>query len=207
MIHQHIIEKVPVDYYQYGIENNILQKIWHLRKLDNVNGFIEQSPQKTLDVGCASGWFIAKIKERFPDSKFYGVDIYNESIEYAKKLYSGIEFRSADAHFLPYDDNFFDLVICTEVIEHLDDPQKAIKEMKRVLKKSGKLIIEVDSGSLLFSFVWFFWTKLRGKVWNDSHLHSFNITKLEDFAEKNELKVLKKKKFNLGMAMIFLLEK
>lgn len=207
MDHQHVIEKVPVDYYQYGIENNLLQKSWHMTKLEKVKEFITKSPTNVLDVGCASGWFIAKIKERFPNANFYGIDIYKDSIEYAKKLYPDIKFERADAHFLPYKDSFFDLVICTEVIEHLDDPRQAMSEIKRVLKKGGRFIIEVDSGSTLFSIVWFFWTKFRGRVWNEAHLHSFNIAKLENLARKNGFKVLKKKKFSLGMAMIFLLEK
>jgi ubiquinone/menaquinone biosynthesis C-methylase UbiE len=47
----------------------------------------------------------------------------------------------ADAHNLPFDDNEFEVILCTEVLEHLKSPEIAIKEMKRVLKPSGKLIL------------------------------------------------------------------
>ena len=46
-----------------------------------------------------------------------------------------------DAHFLPLRDESFDIVVCTEVLEHLKEPQKAIDEMKRVVKKGGKLLL------------------------------------------------------------------
>lgn len=46
-----------------------------------------------------------------------------------------------DAHSLPVEDSSFDVVLCTEVLEHLHTPQKAIDEMYRVLKPGGKLIL------------------------------------------------------------------
>jgi SAM-dependent methyltransferase len=47
----------------------------------------------------------------------------------------------ADAHNLPFDDNSFEFILCTEVLEHLHTPQKAIDEMRRVLIPGGKLIL------------------------------------------------------------------
>ena len=48
-----------------------------------------------------------------------------------------------------------------------------------VLKKNGRAIISMDSGSLLFRSAWYFWTKTKGKVWKDAHLHEFNAQILE----------------------------
>ncbi|KKQ15996.1 MAG: hypothetical protein US30_C0025G0008 [Candidatus Moranbacteria bacterium GW2011_GWF2_36_839] len=47
----------------------------------------------------------------------------------------------ADAHDLPFEDGKFDIILCTEVLEHLHSPHVAISEMKRVLKVGGKLIL------------------------------------------------------------------
>lgn len=203
----HIIEQVPVDYYQKGIATNVFQKVWHNNKLKKVLDLIQNSPKKILDVGCASGWFLSRIAEEFPKAKCYGIDVYDKGVRYAKKIYPKIEFKVADAHKIPYKNNIFDLVICTEVLEHLDNPKSAILEIKRVLKKDGLAVIELDSGNLLFSIVWYLWRKFAGKVWKDSHLHSFNIEKLEKMIQSCDLKILRKQKFNIGMAMIFLLKK
>lgn len=205
--HSVIIEQVPLDYYQKGTENNILQRLWHTNKLRAVLELIPQESSKILDVGCASGWFISKVSRKFPKAQCYGIDIYDKGIRYAKKIYPKIEFEVADAHRIPYRKNTFDLVICTEVLEHLDNPKIAILEIKRVLKKDGLAVIELDSGNLLFSIVWYMWRKFGGKVWNDSHLYSFNIKKLEKMIQSCGFKILRKKKFNFGMAMIFLLRK
>jgi len=205
--HLHVIEQVPVDYYQKGIERNIFQRIWHTNKLKVVIRFIHGSPKTILDVGCASGWFISKISKKFPKAKCYGIDIYDKGIKYALKTYPKIEFKVADAHKIPYRKNTFDLVICTEVLEHLDSPKSAILEIKRVLKKGGLAVIELDSGNLIFSIVWHVWIKFVGKVWNDSHLHSFNIKKLEKMILSCGFKIMDRQKFNFGMAMVFLIRK
>lgn len=206
-INRHVIKQVSVDYYQKGIETNMFQRMWHLNKLKNVLGFVPKSPRNILDVGCASGWFISEVAKAFPTSRCFGIDIFDEAVLYGQQYYPRIKFKTADAHRIPYSGNIFDLVICAEVLEHVDDPKQILLEIRRVLRKNGAAIIELDSGSTLFSIAWYLWRKWNGKVWNDAHLHSFNPKKLEKIILSLGFKIEKKKKFNLGMAMIFLLRK
>ncbi|MEM0385482.1 MAG: class I SAM-dependent methyltransferase [Nitrososphaeria archaeon] len=51
----------------------------------------------------------------------------------------------ADAHFLPFKDQSFSEIICTEVLEHLESPIKALKEMRRVLKNNGVIVVTVPN--------------------------------------------------------------
>ena len=163
--------------------------------------------KKVLDVGCASGWFLSEVSKKYPSARYFGIDIYDKGISYAKKKHPFIEFKVADAHKIPYSENFFDLVLCTEVLEHLREPKTALFEIKRVLKKNGTAIIELDTGGLLFSTVWFFWSKSRGNVWREAHLHSFNPEKLEKTILECGFVIVNMKEFNLGMAMVFTLKK
>lgn len=152
-----IWSKVPVDYYQSGIKNNLFQKIWHQNKIDSVCDVINSIDfSNCLDVGCASGHMFSEIAKRFPKAKYFGIDVYENAIEYAKKNYPKIEFKTASADNLPFRDNFFNLVIFYETIEHVENPIACLKEIKRVLKKGGILILAMDSGSILFKIVWFF---------------------------------------------------
>jgi len=205
--HLHVIEQVPVDYYQKGIKRNILQRFWHKNKLAVVLSLIRFKPKSILDVGCASGWFLSSLVERFPKARCCGIDIYSDGIKHAKKLYPRINLKVADAHKIPYASNTFDLVVCTEVLEHVTDPKSVLQEIKRVLKNKRNAIIELDSGSLLFSIVWFLWRKVNGKVWNDSHVYPFNLRKLSKMITDCGFEIINKKKFNLGMAMVFLIRK
>ncbi len=103
---------------------NFLTKKITREKLDD---FIKKhsSSGLTLDLGCSNS----------PYSKYFpnriGLDV---------KEGKGVDVVG-DAHNLPFEDNKFDVILCTEVLEHLHTPSKAISEMKRVLKPKGKLIL------------------------------------------------------------------
>ena len=198
-----ILEEVPPDYYQKGVKNNLLQKLWHTGKLKAVMNFIIREPKKILDVGCASGWFLNKVSENCKDAKCYGVDAYRDAILYGKKQYKFLQLKHADAHNLSYPSQTFDLVLCTEVLEHVSNPKLVLKEIKRVLTKNGIAIIEMDSGSILFNLIWYWWTHMRNGVWKQAHLHLFNANKLEKLIKKSGFLIIDKKFFNFGMAVLF----
>lgn len=206
--HDHsVIEQVPVDYYQNGIQKNILQKIWHTNKLKTIVSLIPLRPKTILDVGCASGWFLSQISKSYPEALSIGVDVYDKALSYGKKHYPHISFRKSNAEKLPFRSHSFDLVISTEVLEHVENPKKMISEIYRVTKPQGYAIIELDSGNKLFALVWHLWTHLQGKVWNHAHLHIFTPDKLIQLLKDSGFIVQKKKIFNWTMAMAILAQK
>lgn len=205
-----ILHQVPVDYYQNGVKNSFFQRVWHTNKLKNVLAMIKlanPSHKRILDVGCASGWFLSEVSKVFPNASCYGVDLYKEAIGYGKKHYKKLKLRKSDAHNLPYSDNLFDVVICCEVLEHVENPQQVLKEIGRVMTPNGLLVVEIDSGNFLFKIVWYWWTSLRKGVWIDSHVHSFNTSKLNRLFKESGFTLVKKKTFNLSMGVVFLLKK
>lgn len=208
-----IWSKTPVDYYQKGVEKNILQKIWHqgrvketIKLLKDDCG-IDKKGLKLLDVGCASGWFLSQVHGRYPYLKCFGVDVYQKAIEHAQKSYSQFSFSQADAHYLPFQEGFFDIVICFNVLEHVINPQKVMKEIKKVVKKNGVVIIGMDSENYLFALVWWIWKKFKGKVWKSAHLHQFKPKDLDKLFKELDFKIKNKKFINLGMMVVYLLKK
>lgn len=201
-----IWHQVPPNYYQKGVKNNLLQKLWHTGKLNQVASLtssINKKPKKILDVGCASGWFLSQIALKFPHAECTGVDVYEEAINYGKKIYPNLHLIQSDAHRLPFQDKLFDVVICCEVLEHVTNPEIVLKEIGRVLTPNGIAIIEMDTGNLLFNLVWHFWTHRRKGVWKDSHLHVFTTKKLENLILGNGFQIEEKKVFNFSMAVAF----
>ncbi|MBI2442988.1 MAG: class I SAM-dependent methyltransferase [Candidatus Levybacteria bacterium] len=204
---EEIWHQVPPDYYQNGIANNQLQRKWHTGKLKAVIELIGNDPSSILDVGSASGWFLDRVHRYFPKCHCVGVDIYEPAIKHAKKQYPSLTFKLGDAHKLPFKNSSFDVVICTEVLEHVIDPLAVVKEIERVLVPGGRAIIEMDSGNFLFRAAWYWWTNMRKGVWRDSHIHIFNSSILENLLMKSELTLIKKKYFNFSMGVVFALEK
>lgn len=213
-IHDHdtleeIWHQVPADYYQNGVTTNYLQKRWHYGKVEAVMALLDGAglPKSVLDVGSASGWFLSEIKKRLPGASCTGVDVYEPAIAYAKKHYRDIEFRVGDAHKLPFKSSSFDLVVCTEVLEHVVNPENVVSEIRRVLKPGGEAVIEMDSGNLLFRIAWYWWTNIRKGVWRDSHIHVFNAEILEKMLKKSSMEIVQKKSFNFTMGVAFLMRK
>lgn len=202
-----LLKQVPPNYYQKGIEENFLQKTWHEGKLRAVTSLIEIDPETILDVGSASGWFLSRVKKKFKKADCIGVDKYRDAIIYGNKKYKNIKLIWADAHKLPFKARTFDLVLCTEVLEHVEDPQVVLSEIKRVLKNDGMAIIEMDSGNILFRASWYWWTNIRKGVWRDAHIHLFNADKLERTIKRSGFKIKKRSFFNFSMGVVFLLEK
>ena len=106
-----------------------------------------------LDVGCGEGRHIFGVMQSYPNMKCIGIDPHKESLQKAEEGYeyfesisnAGAEFMEASAYSLPFDDNTFDLVVCSEVLEHLHQYNDAIKEVHRVLKKGGKFYTSVPA--------------------------------------------------------------
>lgn len=203
-----IWNQVPTDYYEKGVKENILQRIWHTKKLyafkQIANGV---KCKRVLDIGCAGGTFTNNVSQVFPQAKITGIDVYSRAIKYGKKEYPHINFILADAQNIPFKDKSFDLVICYETIEHLINPLGALKEIRRVLKNDGVALIAMDSGSLLFRIVWWFWEKTKGKVWKDAHIHRLSHNDLETAIKKAGFKIRLKHFSHLGMEVSFVLKK
>lgn len=198
-----IWQQVPPDYYQKGIENNFLQRFWHYQKLKNVCDLIDNNPKDVLDVGCASGWLLSEVAKNYPKAQCTGIDVYKKALDYGSKNYKNLKLIEADAHKLPFSEKSFDLIICTEVLEHVQDPKGVLQEIKRVLKPGGVVIVEMDTNNLLFRLIWFGWTRFKGRVWKDSHLHQFNQKRIKKIIINSGLSLLKQKFFNFRLAVVF----
>ena len=107
--------------------------------LENTLGTLEN--KRILDVGCGDGvltYFLAK-----KGAITAGIDLSEIAIEFAKSKLKkfNIDFKVGSAYTLPYNDNSFDAVVSSDVIEHLEDVNSYLLELKRVTKKGGGIII------------------------------------------------------------------
>lgn len=203
-----IWDQVPVTYYQKGTRRNIFQKIWHGKKIRLAQELLEREKFKNLlDVGCASGYMLAELAKRFPQVKYYGVDVYDKAVFYAQKRYPNINFLVASAQKLPFRDDFFDQVICYETMEHVEDPLATLKEIKRVLSQDGTAFIAMDSGSWLFRLVWFVWEKTAGRVWQGAHLHPFHHEELGEMIRRSGFSIKDKIFSHWGMEVVYIVKK
>lgn len=102
---------------------------------------MELPGNKILDLGCGNGNVI-RLLQREKDAEYHGVDLSGQMIEEARKRVRGnAEFKVGNAMELPYENSMFDIIICNASFHHYTEPERAVSEMRRVLRTGGTLIL------------------------------------------------------------------
>ncbi|HEV3259340.1 MAG TPA: class I SAM-dependent methyltransferase [Gemmataceae bacterium] len=125
---------------------------------------------RVLDIGCGTGLFAARLRERFAHSRVYGLDLSRPMLRQGLARCQAAGGRvwqvQADSQRLPFADNAFDAVTCSHSFHHYPRQDRVMAEMHRVLRPRGRLLI-IDGdrdrpwGRLLFDVIVVF---LEGRV-------------------------------------------
>jgi len=122
----------------FKAKNNLLQILLSKIKIKN---------PKILSVGTGTGGEL-KVLNNF--GEIWVLDLNKKALDLIpKELYK--QKKVGDVQKLPFPKEFFDVVIASDIIEHVENDKKAIKEVRRVLKKGGALIFTVPAHQFLFS--------------------------------------------------------
>jgi ubiquinone/menaquinone biosynthesis C-methylase UbiE len=139
----------------FGYDSDDVQTTYSGRQAESVANFL--LPHLTqgmslLDVGCGPGSITLGLGTAVSPGKVVGVDLEPGMIEQANAIaaesdVTNVQFEVADIYDLPYEDNEFDVVFTSAVLEHLADPVGALRSLHRVLKPGGlAAIIRTDWG-------------------------------------------------------------
>lgn len=159
-----------------------------------------------LDLCTGTGDLVGILKSTYPESKVTGVDFSEKMLEIAKgkyKKYPDIEFIQADATNLPFKNESFDLCTISFGLRNVEDIEKALKEVYRVLKPGG-VFINLDLGkpnkffNLFLKPYMYLWVALLGKIFHgDETPYKYLAVSNETFPSSDELiKMYKKTGFS-----------
>jgi len=124
---------------------------WYVGRRRIIQSLVERisttlKTERILDVGCGTG---ANLKMLAAFGKAEGVDISPQAVDFCHER--GLDSVKLGAiEQLPYENNSFDLVTALDVIEHLNDDAAGLREMRRVLRRDGRILVFVPA----FMFLW-----------------------------------------------------
>lgn len=142
-------------YDKYASQNPVERKMMQgfLRTLDGM--LAPLTPSTILEVGVGEGEILRRVMDRFPQASARGIDLPDDQLpdEWAAR---GVTAEFGDATDMRFDDGEFDLVMAIEVLEHVPQPERALREMARVCR--GNVIFSVP-----FEPVWRVGNMARGR--------------------------------------------
>lgn len=168
---------LSADYDDRAFDSRIpLQRYWQRRRYRIITNLARGS-KSTLDVGCGSSRIVRGLENGL------GVDIQMAKLRYARR--HGKPLVNASIYYLPFKDNSFDCVVCSEVIEHIPAGERPFLDMSRVLQKGGRLIIGTpDYASIWWRVIERLYVLFAPRGYADQHITRYSRSGLVELIEK-----------------------
>ena len=138
----------------------------------------QQELEAVLDVGCGSGAHTVELAQRLPMANVAGIDIAEGMLDVAETRHAHprVFYYPGDAEEIPFEEKSFDLLFCNFVLQWCPRPAQALTEMRRVLRRSGQLVLALPGAGTLTELATA-WAAADG----GQHVHPFPST--DDLAE------------------------
>jgi len=135
-------------------QNDVLSLPWYktvAKSLPDLNG------KSIIEVGCGRGVFSNYLANKYPGAKITAIDFSESAITIAKSNFFNVpnlHFEVGDAESLVFKEDQFDFYISCETLEHVFQPQKMIREAKRILLQGGHFVITTENYFNAYLLVW-----------------------------------------------------
>ncbi len=144
---------------------------------------------KILEIGSGQGFHLS-VLARDDSNEVIGIDLSKNDLKISRKRYPNLDFRYMNAEKLKFKKNTFDEIYALDVLEHVDNLNKVLNEITRVLKPGGKFIINIPYHK---SERWLL--KVRPTFHKEiHHVRIFGEKELESILKKKKYKLLKKER-------------
>jgi SAM-dependent methyltransferase len=165
---------------------NGLKLRYLLEDLDGVRGHV-------LDVGCGAGSVAKAVKRERADLEVLGCDVSHSALALANSSPQGVDFRLATAERLPFADGELDFVWIFDVLEHVEDADRVLREVARVLKPGGvfHIVLPLEGQPRTLYRLVGCGTRWTAKVRHGGHIQIFSADRFRSIASAAGLPVVR----------------
>lgn len=173
--------------------NPIINYEQALRAVTVLDMLAARPGERVLDIGCGNARDMIKLVEC--GAQVVGVDISEGMVAGAKNELEahgiiGVDLQVGDATCLDFADASFDKILCSEVIEHIPDAPKALCEMYRILKPSGRLVLSTPNSKSWYGFErYVLWQKILRRNWTHPCDEWRSTAELESLVKQSGFRV------------------
>jgi SAM-dependent methyltransferase len=168
---------------------------WYMNglKLRYLLADLSQIHGRVLDVGCGAGSIAKAVKRERPDLEVMGCDLSESALANARVDAEGVDFRLATAERLPFEDGTLDFVWIIDVLEHVDDPERVLREVARVLKPGGgfHIVLPLEGQPRTLYRLVGTGTRWKAKVRHGGHIQIFSADRFSKMASACGLPVVR----------------
>ncbi|RII34615.1 methyltransferase domain-containing protein [Clostridium chromiireducens] len=143
-----------------------------------------------LEVGCACGATLLSIKNKYPNSNIYGIEL-NESAAKIAGTFADVRAENIENINLSYDEGYFDYIIFADVLEHLYNPEKVLANMKKYLKDDGFILASIPNVmhySVIKGLINGNWTYEDAGILDKTHIRFFTLNEIGKMFNKLNFK-------------------
>ncbi|MEM3126899.1 MAG: class I SAM-dependent methyltransferase [Candidatus Woesearchaeota archaeon] len=165
----------PGYYHEAMLHGKPIQRFWHKAKFTTVIKLMKPN-KKILDIACGPGSLFFLMKK--PMKLMVGTDLALPQLFYAKKVFPKANYIASDVFHLPFKEESFNYVIMLELIEHLPKNDLIFREVKKVLKKGGKLIVSTPNYMSLWPIIEKIWDIFSPIKYSKQHINFYTQKRL-----------------------------
>lgn len=178
----------------YDKLNNLMSFGLHKKiKQDVLTGLNLTEGMKVLDLCTGTGDLAGMLKKKYPQANVIGVDFSQNMLDIARDKHPEIEFIQADCTRLPFENKTFDACVISFGLRNIEEMEKAVEEIRRVLKDGG-VFINLDLGkpnkffNLFLKPYMYIWVAILGKIFHgDETPYKYLAESNENFPSPEEL--------------------
>lgn len=151
-----------------------------------------------LDVGCGYGLLSKQLKKTYPKLNFYGIEHAKEASQSSQKILKLLRCDIEDISYFRQQikTQKFDIIIFSDVLEHLYDPVGIIRSYQSFLNQDGKIVVTVPNIANIFSriaLLFGYFNYSETGVMDKTHIRFFNIKNLKQLAKESNLEIVDQK--------------